>query len=144
MSNFIRQSTMIQAPAERVFDLLADPNHFNQVNPDLTITDARPSTVGGFDMCWEYRFGGMTLAGESVIVTFERPSKLVIDTTGGVPSHWVCRLNAEPDAGITRVDLELDYSVPKALAFMGKLLEKLNEKSVASQLANLKQLAEKM
>lgn len=140
MSNFIRQSTMIQAPAERVFDLLADPNHFNQVNPDLTITDARPSALGGFDMVWEYRFGGMTLAGESTIVTFDPPSKLVIDTTGGVPSHWVWQLSGEPDG--TRVDLELDYIVPKALAFIGKLLEKQNEKSVASQLANLKFLAE--
>jgi uncharacterized protein YndB with AHSA1/START domain len=140
MSNLILQSTTIHAPAERVFDLLADPNHFNQVNPDLTITDARPAALGGFDMCWEYRFGGMTLAGESTIVTFQRPSKLVIDTTGGVPSHWVWRLSTEPDG--TRVDLELDYAVPKALAFMGKLLEKQNGKSVATQLANLKRLAE--
>jgi uncharacterized protein YndB with AHSA1/START domain len=140
MSNLILQSTTIHAPAERVFDLLADPNHFNQVNPDLRITDARPSALGGFDMCWEYHFGGMTLAGESTIVTFERPSKLVIDTTGGVPSHWVWQLSTETDG--TRVDLELDYAVPKALAFMGKLLEKQNEKSVATQLANLKRLAE--
>lgn len=140
MSHHILHSTLIQATIERVFDLLTDPNHFNQVNPDLTITEATPSALGGFDMCWEYRIGAMTLAGESTIVTFERPHTLVIDTTGGVPSHWVWRLSAEPDGA--RVELELDYTVPKALAFMGKLLEKQNEKSVAMQLANLKRLAE--
>ena len=140
MANQIIKSTTILAPAEQVFDLLADPDHFNRVNPDLTITEATPSTLGGFDMCWEYKLGAMTLAGHSQVITFERPSKLVIDTTGGVPSHWVWRLSAEPNG--TRVDLELDYTVPEALAFMGKLLEKQNEKSVEMQLANLKRLAE--
>ena len=143
MPNHITKSTVIQATAERVFDLLADPWHFNKVNPDLVITDATPSALGGYDMCWELRFGAMTLAGESKIIAFERPSQLVIDTQGGVPSHWVWSIqpNGENGDGV-HLNLALDYIVPKQLAFLGKLLEKQNEKSVEAQVTNLKRLAE--
>ncbi len=145
MPNQIIKSATIFAPADRVFDLLADPDHFNKVNPDLVITDATPSALGGYDMCWEVRFGAMTLAGESKVVKFERPCELVIDTQGGVPSHWVWSLlpndSNNSNSGV-QLNLTLDYSVPKALAFLGRLLEKQNEKSVETQVANLKRLAE--
>lgn len=140
MTNQIRKSTTICATAECVFDLLADPNHFNKVNPDLTITDATPSPLGGFDMWWEARIGGMTLSGESKVMRFERPTQLIIDTTGGVPSHWVWSL--QPNGHDVRLELTLEYTVPKPLAFMGKLLDKQNEKTVETQVANLKKLAE--
>jgi len=142
MSNPITKSTTIHATAEHVFDLLADPWHFNKVNPDLVITEATPSALGGYDMCWELRFGAMTLAGESKIVAFDRPSQLVIDTQGGVPSHWVWSIQPSADEQGVHLNLALDYIVPKQLAFLGKLLEKQNEKSVEMQVTNLKRLAE--
>ena len=82
----------------------------------------------------------MTLSGESRVVKFERPHELIIDTQGGVPSRWVWSL--QPDGDGVHLCLTLDYTVPKALVFMGKLLEKQNEKSVEMQIANLKRLAE--
>ena len=141
MNQFIK-STTIHATAERVFDLLADPDHFNKVNPDLVITATAQSALGGYDMDWEVRFGGMTLTGESKVVKFERPRELVIDTRGGVPSRWEWAL--QPNGDGVHLCLTLDYTVPKALAFMGKLLEKQNEKSVEMQIANLKRMAEEV
>jgi len=143
MPNQLTNAITIQASAEHVFDLLADPGHFNQVNPDLVITSAKPSSLGGYDMDWELRFGGMTLAGESKVVKFERPRELIIGTQGGVPSHWVWSLRPVAErADAVELCLTLDYTVPKALAFMGRLLERQNEKSVAMQITNLKRLAE--
>lgn len=141
MPNHLDKHTVVNAPIERVFDLLTDPKRLNEINPDVTVTAYASSEAGGYDIEWEYRFGAMTLTGVSKMITFERPSQLVIDTSGGVPSHWAWTLNSE--GGGTHVDLSLDYAVPKQLAFMGKLLEKHNEQSVEAQMANLKRLAEK-
>lgn len=140
MSSHISKSTLIQAPIERIFDLLIDPNHLNQVNPDITITSYAPSEMGGYDVEWDYKFGAMTLSGSSRVVKCERPTQLIMDTSGGVPSHWVWTLEADHDS--THLTLSLDYSVPKQLQFLGKLVEKQNERSVEMQITNLKRLAE--
>ena len=136
----IEQQVMIAAPAERIFELITDPQQLSAVNPDIHVLSYEPSPVGGFDIQWEYRFGMMTLAGVSRNVLFEKPRRVVIDTLGGVPSHWDWSLH-QNDAG-AQLSLALEYTVPTALAFMGKLLEKQNEKSVNMQMANIKRLAE--
>ena len=136
----IERQVAIAAPAERIFDLITDPQQLSRVNPDIAVLSFVPSAVGGYDIQWEYRFGLMTLAGESKNALFEKPHRVVIDTLGGVPSHWDWSL--QPNSGGAHLLLTLDYSVPPALAFMGKLLEKQNEKSVHAQLANIKRLAE--
>ncbi len=136
----IERQVTIAAPAERIFDLIIDPHQISRVNPDITVLSYTPSPVGGYDIQWEYRFGMMTLAGESKVALYERPHRVVIDTLGGVPSHWDWSLQMQ-DAE-SHLMLTLDYSVPPALAFMGRLLEKQNEKSVDAQMANLKRLTE--
>jgi carbon monoxide dehydrogenase subunit G len=140
MSSHISNSITIQAPIERIFDLLVDPNHWSRVNPDVTVTSYAPSEVGGYDLEWDYKFGAMTLSGSSKVVQYERPTLLVMDTSGGVPSHWMWSL--EPDHDGTLLTLSLDYTVPKQLQFLGKLVEKQNEKSAEMQITNLKRLAE--
>lgn len=139
MTVHILRSTTIAAPAERIFDLLVDPAHLSQVNPDITVIAHRPAAAGGFDMDWEYRFGALTLSGQSSVVEHARPTRLIIATAGGVPSKWVWSLSAMETG--TQLDLDLEYTVPQALAFMGKLLERHNEKSVEIQIANLARLA---
>lgn len=136
----IERQVTIAALAERIFDLITDPRQLSRVNPDIAVLSFAPATVGGYDIQWEYRFGMMTLAGESRNALFEKPHRVVIDTVGGVPSHWDWSLQSNGDE--SHLLLTLDYSVPPALAFMGKLLEKQNEKSVDAQMANIKRLAE--
>lgn len=136
----IERQVVIAAPAERIFDLITDPQQLSRVNPDIAVLSFAPAAVGGYDIQWEYRFGMMTLAGESRNALFEEPHRVVIDTMGGVPSHW--DWSVQPKGAESQLLLTLDYSVPPALAFMGKLLEKQNEKSVDAQMSNIKQLAE--
>ena len=137
----VRQVT-IAAPAERIFELITDPQQLGAVNPDIHVLSYEPSPAGGFDILWEYRFGMMTLAGESKNVLYEKPSRVVIETQGGVPSHW--DWSVRTDGAASLLALSLDYSVPPTLAFMGKLLEKQNEKSVDAQMNNIKRLAEEI
>jgi len=136
----IERQVMIAAPAERIFELITDPQQLGIVNPDIHVLSYEPSPAGGFDIQWEYRFGMMTLAGESKNVLYEKPNRVVIETQGGVPSHWDWSVQMN-GAGSTLM-LALDYTVPPELAFMGKLLEKQNEKSVDAQMTNIKRLAE--
>jgi hypothetical protein len=120
------------------------PDHLHQVNPDIHVLKYAPSPLGGYDTDWEYQFGAMKLAGKSKVVVCESPHKLIVETQGGIPSRWAWSFVAQNVGGHdgVLVGVNLDYDVPKPLAFMGNLLTKRNEKSVEMQLENLKMLAE--
>lgn len=123
-----------------LFELVMHPDHLHQVNPDIRVVSYTPSPLGGYDTDWEYQFGAMKLAGKSKVVACEPPHKLIVETQGGIPSRWVWSFAVQGDGVL--VGVNLDYDVPKPLAFMGNLLTKRNEKSVEMQLENLKMLVE--
>ena len=139
MDYHIEKQILIHGTAEQLFDWVAHPDHLSEVNPDIRVVSYAPSPNGGYDTVWEYQFGAMKLAGKSTVLTYERPCKLIVETQGGIPSHWVWSFVAQADGVL--VDVVMDYDIPKPLQFMGSLLTKRNEKSVEMQLENLKTLA---
>ncbi len=139
MDYHIERQMWIRASPMQLFELVAHPDHLSEMNPDIRVLSYAPSASGGYDTEWEYQFGAMKLAGKSRVASYEPPHKLIVDTQGGIPSHWVWSFVAQGDGA--RVGVNLDYDIPKPLAFMGNLLTKRNEKSVETQLENLKVLA---
>jgi hypothetical protein len=134
---------VINGSLAQLFELVAHPDHLSQVNPDIHVLSYAPSAIGGYDTEWEYQFGAMKLAGKSNVAIYEPPHKLVVDTQGGIPSHWVWSFTPQPKGAMgVLVAVELDYDIPKPLAFVGSILTKRNEKSVEMQLNNLRALAE--
>lgn len=140
MSYQLRQQSVIYAPIDLVFELVSDPARLHEINPDITVTSHQPSPLGGHDTEWEYSFGAIKLTGRSQVVAYNAPHQLVIDTHGGIPSHWVWQFEAHN--GDTQVSVALDYEVPGPLQFMGALLVKRNQQAVEAQMSNLKRLAE--
>ena len=141
--SYISKSAIINAPAEKIFTLLTDPTLQNKMNPDFTVLTYTPSAIGGYDNTWNYKVAGMNFSGESKIAAYEPPSRLVFDTTGGIPSHWEWTL--QPQGTSTNVSLSLDYTMPGSLfgEFFNKLLiERQNEKVVERQIKNLKRMSE--
>ena len=136
----IERHLLIRGLPMQLFELVAHPDHLNQMNPDIHVLSYAPSANGGYDTDWEYQFGALKLAGKSKVATYEPPCTLTVDTQGGIPSHWVWSFAAQGDGVL--VGVQLDYDIPKPLAFMGRLLTKRNEKSVEMQLENLKMMAE--
>jgi uncharacterized membrane protein len=139
----IEKSTVINAPAEKVFDLLNDPARAGELNPNLTLLTYTPAAMGGYDNTWEYKMAGRKFSGETKIVKFQPPHRMVYATTGGIPSHWVWTV--QPQGSGVKVFLSLDYTMPGSLlgAVVDKLVvERQNEKEIENQLANLKRASE--
>lgn len=138
----IKKSATIQAPAERVFEVLADPKLQSQLNPDLTITSFTPSAIGGFDNTWEYKMSGFKFKGDTHMLVVEKPYVATYETTGDLPSQWSWQL--ESQGNTTAVKVELDYKIPGMLnnPLIRPMVERTNEKVITNQLANLKRLSE--
>lgn len=138
----IKKSTAVQAPAERVFEILADPTLAHDLNPDLVLTSYTPSAVGGFDNTWEYKMSGLKFKGQTRMLVVDRPFVTIYETTGDLPSRWSWHLQSQGDT--TEVQVELDYTVPGLLnnPLTRPAVERGNEKVITNQLANLKRLSE--
>ncbi len=139
----IEKSVVINTPAEKIYDILNDPTRASELNPNLTLLSYTPAAIGGYDNTWEYKMAGRKFSGETKIVEFQPPHRMVYDTTGGIPSHWVWSLQSQE--GGAKVSLSLDYTMPGSLlgAVVDKLvIERQNEKEIENQLANLKRASE--
>src|SRR4051794_33108918 len=101
----IKKSATIQAPAERVFEVLADPTLASKLNPDLTITSYTPSAIGGFDNTWEYKMSGFKFKGDTHMLVVEIPYIATYETTGDLPSRWSWQLEKQGEATIVKVEL---------------------------------------
>lgn len=142
MTYHVDREAVIQAPIEAIFNLVSKPEHLGGINPDITVVSHQQSSLGGHDTDWEYSFGAIKLSGRSQVMVYDYPHRLVVDTHGGIPSHWEWQFSPTEEATQTRVSVSLDYEVPGPLQFMGNLLVKRNQQAVEMQMANLKRMAE--
>lgn len=130
----------IQAPVDRVFSYLGDPN----TNPEwlpgmIEVKDVVMTEDGvGSHYKWVYKMAGITFEGESTMAEFERDRRLVEHTRGGIRSTWTW--NFAPHDGGTRLDLVVEYTVP--VPVLGKLAEvlvlKQNEREANLAMVNIK------
>ena len=139
----IQKSVTINAPAERVWEILNDMGLQSELNHNLTILSHTPALLGGNDSTWEYKMAGMKFSGKTTITEFVRPMREAYDTKGGIDSHWEWTLTEQ--RGATEMSLKLTYTMPGS--FLGAAFNKLviqgqNEKDAEGELANLKRLAE--
>lgn len=87
---------------------------------------------------WQYKMSGASFEG-SAEITEASPERIVLSTSGGIPSTWVYELT--PADGGTHLKLSIDYTVPGSVlgAIADKLLvERQNQKEIKQTLANLK------
>lgn len=87
---------------------------------------------------WNYKLGPTSLDGETEIVE-SSSERMVMQTTGGIPSTWTWTIS--PFGSRTRLHVVVEYTVPGAAlgALANKLvIEKQNQKEADQALANLK------
>lgn len=139
----IHRSIDIDAPVERVFEFVTDPNNLPGVWPNLqTVRNVEAKDGGVRDYDWEYKMAGIHFHGHAH-ATVESPNEyLEVKNDGGIPStfHWHC----EPKGGGTCLLLDVDYRLP--VAVIGKLAEaaiaKINERDADRLLSNIKKTME--
>jgi carbon monoxide dehydrogenase subunit G len=134
----ITRSTVVHAPAARVFDHLADPRNMLEIWPSL-LEVANPSVTadGGHAFDWTYRMAGIRFRGKCATVDVERGRRRFDRNTGGIPSTF--RWTFTPRGEETEVALEIEYEIPVLVGWVaGGLLRAANEREAETVLSNLR------
>jgi len=138
----INNSTHINAPVEKVFAYVTDPMNTPEWMVSMSeVTDVTGSGVGQHAH-WKYKMIGIPLHGESTITEQVPNERAVTKSKGGITSTFTWTF--APDEGGTKLDLEIDYSIP--VPVLGKLAEKLvlkrNEREMGMNAQNIKERLE--
>ena len=140
----IHKSVTIQAPAERVFDLLEDPSAIPSYTPNVErVEDARQSEQRvGDTFRVIYKAVGMTFEEKFTITEHTRPTRLASSFENGMKGTFVYELAAQGEQTTLTVDVQYDLpggALGKAADAL--VLERTNEKTIEKQLDNLRQMA---
>lgn len=136
----LEATVTINAPIEKVFDAVADPEIIAQISSGALI--GTKGKYGELGSCadWEY----LKLRSRTTVSEVNKPHKLVQEMTGAMPGKWIWSLE---QAGQTvKVDFCIEYTVPGGI--LGKIANKLflgriNQKNGKKTMQGLKAYCEK-
>ena len=107
----VEKSILIAAPAEMIFDFIADPTSLSIAWPAMTeVRDVIPNPLGGADFSWTYRMAGMRFEGQTRITEYERPRRLTGVSIFGITS--VVTWTLQPQGNATLVTMYGEYDLP--------------------------------
>ena len=133
------KSISIQAPVDKVFAYLSDPNNQVEIWPSIVeVTDVVRLPDGGYTHGWVYKMAGVRLTGSTRTLEFVPNQRFIEETKGGLES--VLTWTFEPENGGTRLTVVTEYKVP--IPVLGRMAEaiivKMNDHEGTMVLANLK------
>jgi uncharacterized membrane protein len=133
-------SITINAPIEKVFEAVANPEIISQLSSGSVIgTKGKYGELGSY-ADWEY----LKLRSRTTVTEVNRPYKLIQEMTGTMPGRWIWNLEQEDQA--VKVDFCIEYRVPGGI--LGKIADKLflgriNQKNGEKTMQGLKAYCEK-
>jgi len=137
----VETSITINAPIEKVFDTIVDPELTAQWSSGVSeVTNIKGNPwEKGSSTDVAYHVLGMKLTQHMVTSEIEKPRKVIYRMEGGLPGTSEFAL--EPQGQVTKVDTRIDYSVPGGI--LGKianqvLLERMNRKNIEGTAEGLK------
>jgi len=138
----INKSININAPVEKVFAYITDPmNILEWLVGVVEVTDVTGSGAGQHYQ-WKYNMLGVPLRGETTVREHVPNERRVTEGRGGATSRWT--LTLAPHEGGTKLDLEIDYTIP--VPVLGKLAEQLvlkrNQREADLSMENIKERME--
>jgi ribosome-associated toxin RatA of RatAB toxin-antitoxin module len=140
----IHKTVTIDAPAEKVFDIVDDPDNYPKYVPNVSqVVDVRRSDKRiGDSFRVIYKVLGTTFDEKFKTTEFQRPTRISSAFEGGMTGTF--RWAFEPLGAKTKVTVDIEYRV--AGGAIGKavdslVLERTNEKSIEGMLENLRRLA---
>lgn len=139
----IAREVRINAPVEKVFDLIRDPRHLRELWPNLMeVNKVRESNLGGFDYGWVYRMSDLQIEGKTRVMEYLIHRRLVTQTTKGL--QGMTTWNLHDDGEEADLTFEMHYEIPPSLlkGHSEQVLIEKGEKDVEAMLENLKQKAE--
>ncbi len=141
----ITKTIDINAPVEKVFEILTDPKRVPEFAPGVTsVEDIRQSEQHiGDSFKATYAVLGLHFPMTFTATEYEQPTKLSNRFEGGMKGTWTWIL--EPRGNGTHLTTAMEYEM--AGGFLGKainsvLVERMNEKNAERLLENLKLVSE--
>jgi len=136
----VESSVNINAPIEKVFDAVADPEKIAHYASSGVLTDSEgtPGELGSYSE-WDYNVAGMKLHSKMTVSEVDKPRKLVEEMSGAMPGKWTW--NLEQDGQAVKVDFSIEYDLPGGV--LGKIanqlfLGRMNQKNLEGTVRRLK------
>jgi uncharacterized membrane protein len=138
----LEKTVVINAPVEKVFSYLEDPNNGPEWIPGMVETREVTGSGVGKHYHWTYKMAGMRFDGETTITEQVENERIVYESKGGISSIWTHTF--QPSDSGTRFKMAIEYTIP--VPVLGKLAEKLvlkrNEREADLAMENLKERLE--
>ena len=143
----IERAIEIDAPPERVFELLTDLDRLQEWATIAGDTDNPPAKPLAQGATWKHKVkvAGVELESDWTVAAIDAPRFVEYDATGTAGAWLKMRQRVAPSAQGSRVELEVDYELP--LGALGQAVDKLvverrNEREAEESLQNLKSILE--
>jgi len=134
----------INAPIEKVFEFVTNPNNIPLVLPGLIENTNIPKLPikAGDKFNFKYQTFGIIIEGVTIIDEIEYPNIYNFSTTSGITSHWKERLSN--NNGSTHFILDVEYEPPQS--WLEKItlnvIKKMNTKDAEHFLHNINAVLE--
>ncbi len=141
----IHKSIDIDAPAERVFAILADPKRLAEYAPGVTSVENIRQTEQhlGDSFRATYAVLGLHFSMTFTATEYEHPTKLTTRFEGGMKGTWTWLLERRGNS--THMTTAMEYEMAGGVlgkAMNAVLVERMNEKNAERLLENLKLVSE--
>ncbi len=139
----ITREVHIEAPVEKVFDLLYDPNNLPEIWPSLIeVHKVKESNIGGYDYDWICKMADLQIEGKTQMMECLTNRRIATKGTKGLQSMMAWDLHDDGEA--THLVFEMQYEIPRSLLKRRseQALFQENERDIEAMLENLKRKAE--
>lgn len=139
----ITKTVIINAPIDKVFGLIADPERVAPFIPGLVqVSNVTLPLKAGSTFNWEYQFLGMSFRGDWIVEEFRPPHLFLSNSRGGIHSRWMYTFVEKE--GRTVFTLDIDYGPPTSLLkrYMQSFIEPHTDKLAETYLASVKSYLE--
>jgi uncharacterized membrane protein len=139
----ITKSVLINAPVEKVYEFLANPENLPAVWPSLVeVKNVKWDPSGKHSFDWTYKMVGIHFHGHADTTQVEKSRRVVSKNEGGIASTF--HYTYESKNGGTQLGLRVEYEMPnKVLAKLAEpLVTRLNERETETFLNNVKMVME--
>ncbi len=136
----ISRTVEIDAPAERVYAFMTNPENIPEVWPSLLeATNVQLSEDGSHSFDFVYKMAGKKFDGHAETTEVEKNRRAVVNATGGIPSTLHYKYESL-GSNKMRFTMETDYTLPsKLLSRLAEpFLRRINEHEADLVVHNLK------
>ena len=136
----VRKSVVISAPPDRVFDYVTEPSTMAEWLTKMVEVRDIVGTGEGQQYEWTYKYAGLLLRGQSVVVQHVPNRLAVSQSIGMIGSTWTFRV--EPHEEGSTLTIEVEYSIP--IPVLGKIAEhvavRLDARDLETSLSNVQDM----